>query len=955
MQSSRDSRGRIGFGAAAVLAALMSLGSPSTGLAAGTPLTGVDLSKYVRVARYDLPEPTRTPAPPNSLLAQEASSVTYDWDTDTLFVVGDGGTSVVQVTKTGQLINSMTLPPGNSPQGTTFFDTEGITYIGGGQFVMTEERDRQLVRFTYVAGGTLTRAAAKTVKLGTTIGNIGLEGVANDPVTGGFICVKEKTPESIFSTTVDWDAGTASNGSPTTDESVDLFNPALVGTSDFSDVCVLANVSTLTGPDAGHLLVISQESGKIVHVDRAGNVLNSITIHADAGDALSVADMTHEGVTIDNDGTIYTVCEDGGGDINHPQLWVYKPTNAPNLAPTGLLLTNVVTSLPENSSTLGGIRVADITVLDDGLGANNLAVGGADAASFQIIGSSLFVKAGVTLDFETKSHYAVTVTVDDPTVGATPDASAPYALDLTDVVNETAAPGTLAITEVAPWSSGNSPIQADWFEVTNLGATPVDITGWKMDDNSYSAGSAVALRMVTSIPAGRSAIFIESGASPSAADATLIAKFCQNWFGAATPPAGVQVGVYGGSGVGLSTGGDAVNLFNASNVQVVGVSFAGSTLTSPFATFDNTAGLGAATNPAPAISLLSVVGVNRAFSVTHTFVLPSGATVTATEIGSPGVDFLPPTFTNVPLDMTVEATGAFTPVSFTAPTAIDLVDGVRPVVCAPASGVSFPLGTTTVTCTASDLTGNAASVTFKVTVKDTKPPVVHVPADITAEATGLLTSVPFGPVTATDLVDGELAVTCTPASPGPFPIGTTHVDCFVTDSHGNRGAAPFNVTVVDTTAPVVTIPGDITVNATSPAGAVVFYVATATDAVGVVTFTRVPASGSTFPIGTTTVDCTATDAASNSTHRSFTVHVKSAAEQLADLLGDVSGVGPGNSLSAKLSGVLSKVASGDKQGARNALDAFVNEVNAQTGKKITAAQAASFIAQATNIQATLGY
>ena len=66
----------------------------STALGSGP--TTVDLSKYSRVARYDLPEPTRTSPPDStSLLAQEASSVTYDWDTDTLFVVGDGGTSIV--------------------------------------------------------------------------------------------------------------------------------------------------------------------------------------------------------------------------------------------------------------------------------------------------------------------------------------------------------------------------------------------------------------------------------------------------------------------------------------------------------------------------------------------------------------------------------------------------------------------------------------------------------------------------------------------------------------------------------------------------------------------------------------------------------------------------------------------------------------------------------------------
>src|SRR5262245_15040672 len=105
-------------------AARAGVGGSRPARASAAPLAGVDLSKYVRVGRFDLPGPTRTPAPPGSLLAQEASSVTYDWDTDTLFVVGDGGTSVVQVTKTGQLINSMTLAPGSSPQGTDFYVTE---------------------------------------------------------------------------------------------------------------------------------------------------------------------------------------------------------------------------------------------------------------------------------------------------------------------------------------------------------------------------------------------------------------------------------------------------------------------------------------------------------------------------------------------------------------------------------------------------------------------------------------------------------------------------------------------------------------------------------------------------------------------------------------------------------------------------------------------------------------
>src|SRR5262249_25076607 len=133
-----------------------------------------------------------------------------------------------------------------------------------------------------------------------------------------------------------------------------------------------------------------------------------------------------------------------------------------------------------------------------------------------------------------------------------------------------------------------------------------------------------------------------------------------------------------------------------------------------------------------------------------------------------------------------------------------------------------------------------------VTVRDTRPPVVNVPADIVAEATGAETSVSFGPVTATDAVDGTIAATCTPASPGPFPVGETHVDCFAIDSHGNRGAAPFDVIVRDTTAPTVTVPSRVTVDATGPDGAVASFDVENADAVGVVSHACVPASGSRF-------------------------------------------------------------------------------------------------------------
>ena len=78
-------------------------------------------------------------------------------------------------------------------------------------------------------------------------------------------------------------------------------------------------------------------------------------------------------------------------------------------------------------------------------------------------------------------------------------------------------------------------------------------------------------------------IFIETAIA-----ATTKAAFLAAWFGA-NAPAGLQIGSYTGGGVGLSTGGDAVNLFDASGNRITGITVPASTTG---VTFDNAAGAG---------------------------------------------------------------------------------------------------------------------------------------------------------------------------------------------------------------------------------------------------------------------------------------------------------------------------------------------------------------------------
>lgn len=171
----------------------------------------------------------------------------------------------------------------------------------------------------------------------------------------------------------------------------------------------------------------------------------------------------------------------------------------------------------------------------------------------------------------------------------------------------------IVVSEVAPWASGNSAVGADWFELTNTGASAVDISGWKVDDNTNSFAASVALNGVTSIAGGQSVVFIDGNAATAA-------SFTSNWFGASVP-AGFAIGYYSGSGVGLSTGGDAINIYSASGVLQANVTFGTSDASSPYQTFDNAAG---ANNTL--IFQLSAVGINGAFVAANS----------AIEIGSPG-------------------------------------------------------------------------------------------------------------------------------------------------------------------------------------------------------------------------------------------------------------------------------------------------------------------------------
>ncbi|MCB0967092.1 MAG: HYR domain-containing protein [Ilumatobacter sp.] len=226
-------------------------------------------------------------------------------------------------------------------------------------------------------------------------------------------------------------------------------------------------------------------------------------------------------------------------------------------------------------------------------------------------------------------------------------------------------------------------------------------------------------------------------------------------------------------------------------------------------------------------------------------------------------------------DITVEATSAAGAVADFAPSTSDPF--LDTVVCTPASGSSFPLGTTTVTCTATDTSDNAASDTFDVIVVDTTPPVIASTSDMTMEATGPNGATATFAPTATDLFLDT--VTCTPASGSAFPLGTTTVTCTATDTSDNTASDTFDVIVVDTTPPELAgavdgrLPDQSVALPDGTAGPVTFSVPSSSDAAGTTTVVCSPSSGTTLTVGVHTVVCTATDAAGNTTTASFALTV----------------------------------------------------------------------------------
>ena len=199
------------------------------------------------------------------------------------------------------------------------------------------------------------------------------------------------------------------------------------------------------------------------------------------------------------------------------------------------------------------------------------------------------------------------------------------------------------------------------------------------------------------------------------------------------------------------------------------------------------------------------------------------------------------------------------------------------------------------------------------------------------------------------------------ASDAPYPVGVTTITWTATDAAGNFASATQTITVLDVEAPVfgagarsafTGAQSVVTVNATSPSGAVVTYDPAATDNVGVTSLLCEPASGKVFPVGSSTVSCSASDAAGNSSSKSFSVNVIGARDQIADLMAYVRRLGLPNGTTNPLINQL-KSAYGEQGNECKKMSDFIGMVSKKSSG-IDADDTAYMTAEATRIMGAFG-
>jgi HYR domain len=333
----------------------------------------------------------------------------------------------------------------------------------------------------------------------------------------------------------------------------------------------------------------------------------------------------------------------------------------------------------------------------------------------------------------------------------------------------------------------------------------------------------------------------------------------------------------------------------------------------------------------------------------------------------------PPVFTSAPLAISASTDPGVCSanVSPSAPNATDdLVGGAITIVGVRNDAKDlhspYPKGLTVITWTATDAEDASSSVTQSVTVSDKEKPSIVAPENRSVgNDRGLATAtVAIGSAEVKDNcpnVSVSAARSDGLSLGSPYPVGSTTITWKAGDASENSNTAVQTVVVSDVEAPSVSVPANMTVNATSASGALVSYSPSARDNIGVTSLSCVRASGNQFPIGPNVVECTASDAAGNRASARFTVTVLGARDQLVNLLAYVQSLGLPNGTLQPLSNQLEaalRALDSEPQVACTKLNDFMrlanNKLSVPAGFSVMAASQTHMVGDAQRICGVLG-
>ncbi|HXJ56015.1 MAG TPA: immunoglobulin-like domain-containing protein, partial [Verrucomicrobiae bacterium] len=279
------------------------------------------------------------------------------------------------------------------------------------------------------------------------------------------------------------------------------------------------------------------------------------------------------------------------------------------------------------------------------------------------------------------------------------------------------------------------------------------------------------------------------------------------------------------------------------------------------------------------------VNLPGSYTITYNATDPSGNHADTISRTVNVVDTTSPSIVCPPAQVAEATSPSGAQVNYPAPSVSDTCDANPTVVCTPPSGSTFPVGTTTVNCTATDASGNTAPCSFQVIVTSAQPPTLICPPDMQMACGQSTDPAHTGTASASATTcSGTVSISYSDAATPANCTGKAGIDRTWTaeDACGKKTNGVQHITFVDTTAPVLN--GCTNQTVIAACNAPVNYVRpTATDTCsGTVTVTCSPESGTLMGPGAHTITVTATDACGNTTNRTFTVMVLSPLQVVFD-------------------------------------------------------------------------